>query len=67
MLLAPVATFFFYSQQTFRCGRHREVVTARRGSLANSEGQRRGERLDAALIVRAIVRIARHRRTAVAG
>src|SRR5579863_1497639 len=32
--------------RTFRWGRRREVVAACRGSLANSEGQRRGEWLD---------------------
>ena len=38
------------STRTFRCGRHREVVTARRGSLATSEGQSRGEWLDTKFI-----------------
>ena len=40
MLLAPLVTFFFYSQRTFRCGRHREVVVAaRRGSRPTARGR----------------------------
>ena len=40
----------FLFAAAFRCGRHCEVVAARRG-LANSEGQRRGERLLGATIL----------------